>query len=79
VNVGTAGAGFQKHVHRFARTAARRRLASTRALFFNASFSAASAPWLAARAAESLSIPQADPDPFIDIDVDLAAAGLDDF
>ncbi|NJL46374.1 MAG: hypothetical protein HC929_01205 [Leptolyngbyaceae cyanobacterium SM2_5_2] len=31
------------------------------------------------RAVESLSPVQADPDPFIDVDMDLAAAGLDDF
>lgn len=31
------------------------------------------------RAAESLSPVQTDPDPFIDVDMDLAAAGLDDF
>jgi len=31
------------------------------------------------RAAESLSPVRADPDPFIDVDIDLAAAGLDDF
>lgn len=31
------------------------------------------------RAAESLSPVQAKPEPFIDVDVDLAAAGLDDF
>jgi hypothetical protein len=31
------------------------------------------------RAAESLSPVQADPAPFIDVDMDLAAAGLDDF
>jgi hypothetical protein len=31
------------------------------------------------RAAESRATVQAEPDPFIDVDVDLAAAGLDDF